>query len=248
MSKKIAISQSNYIPWKGYFDFINQVDEFVLYDDVQYTDRDWRNRNKVKTPHGVKWLSIPVKACRETKINEVVIADENWNRNHWKTIYHLYRQAPCFDFYAEEIEILYKMATQPKLSDINFHFLMGITELLEIKTPFSRCTEYDAIGGPSERLVSICQQADADIYLTGPAAKNYLDVALFEEQGIEVEWVDYNGYEEYPQIYGEYESGVTILDLLFNTGENAANHMKSFNYRGHERAEYFAHSTGSEVY
>lgn len=227
MPKRIAISQSNYIPWKGYFDVINGVDEFVLFDDVQYTKRDWRNRNQVKTPHGLTWLTIAVSASRSHKINEVEIADTNWNMSHWKTIHHLYSKAPHFECYAEAIQSLYESAVYKKLSDINYHFLSGINKLLGITTPLTWSTDYKSVGGPSERLLNICLQAGANIYVTGPAAQNYLDVDLFERQGVQVEWMNYDGYEEYPQLYGAFEHKVSVIDLLFCAGDKAGHFMNS---------------------
>jgi hypothetical protein len=227
MSKKIAISQSNYIPWKGYFDFINQVDEFVLYDEVQYTKRDWRNRNRIKTQNGLKWLTIPVFGSLKYTINEVKIANHNWNQTHWQTIRHMYGKAPHFETYADAIEQLYLEAKYQMLSDINYHFLTGINQLLGIETPLSWSTDYNSKGNKSKRLISICKKANADVYVTGPAAKAYLDIGLFKDEGIAIQWMDYNGYEEYPQLYGEFEHAVTILDLLFNTGTDARSYLKS---------------------
>ena len=227
MSKKIAISQSNYIPWKGYFDFIARVDEFVLYDDVQYTKRDWRNRNRIKTPQGLKWLTIPVTGGQSQSINEVAVADGDWNKKHWQTIRHMYEKAPQFEIYGGAVEHLYLNADMPMLSDINHYFLSNINNLLGIDTPLSWSTDYNASGDKSARLISICKQANANVYVTGPAAKAYLDVDLFKSEGISVEWMNYDGYEEYPQLYGDFEHAVSILDLLFNTGLSAIDYLKS---------------------
>lgn len=227
MSKKIAISQSNYIPWKGYFDFINTVDEFVLYDEVQYTKRDWRNRNRIKTPHGIKWITIPVKGSQQYRIDEVCIAEKCWNKNHWNMLSNCYGEAPFFEFYADEISQLYKSATNQELSAINHHFLKGVNALLDIDTPLSWSTDYEGQGGRCERLISICKQADANIYVSGPTAKSYLDVELFNRNGITVEWMDYSGYKEYPQLFGTFEHAVTILDVLFNTGPDVRQYLKT---------------------
>lgn len=226
MPKKIAISQSNYIPWKGYFDMIDLVDEFVIYDEVQYTKRDWRNRNRIKTPQGIKWLTIPVTTDRFDVINEVEIADPDWNTKHWETMCHIYSQASYFDFYANNFEWLYQHADQRFLSEINHHFLRGINKLLGIKTPISQSTEYSSRGGRSGRLLSICRQAGADTYVSGPAAKVYLDVELFERSGITVEWMNYEGYPKYRQLYGDFVHAVSVVDLLFNAGPKAIEYMK----------------------
>lgn len=227
MIKRIAISQSNYIPWKGYFDMINQVDEFVLYDEVQFTKSDWRNRNRIKTPQGLKWLTIPVRGGQSHRINEVEVADDDWNIKHWEIIRHMYGKAPQFGVYTDTVKQLYVTADMPMLSEINYHFLAGINKFLGINTSLNWSTDYNATGDKSERLVSICKQANADIYVSGPTAKTYLDVDLFKREGISVEWMNYDGYEEYPQLHGHFEHAVTILDLLFNTGLDGVYYLKS---------------------
>lgn len=230
MSKKVAIIQSNYIPWKGYFDVINQVDEFILFDDMQYTRRDWRNRNKIKTPHGLLWLTIPVhvKGKYYQKIKDVLVSEPNWSSNHWKTIMQQYAKAPYFEQYAAFFEELYCQATDTSLSNINYHFLRAICQLLGIATKLSWSMDYEIVEGKTERLVSLCQQAGATMYLSGPAARDYIDPVLFEQANIGLEFVDYSGYPEYPQLFPPFEHGVSILDVLFNTGPEATNYMRSF--------------------
>ena len=226
MKKKIAISQSNYIPWKGYFDFISRVDEFVLYDDVQYTRRDWRNRNKIKMENGLKWLTIPVTAGYHDAINEVLVADSTWHVKHWNKIHQNYKNAPYYKEFSDHIKRLYQAVPSEKLSEINHHFLDGINRLLDIDTPLSWSMEYKKEGNKTERLISICKQAGADIYITGPSARNYMDVNLFNENDIEVKWMNYENYKPYLQMYGEFEHNVTILDLLFHTGRDARKYMR----------------------
>jgi hypothetical protein len=230
MSRKIAIIQSNYIPWKGYFDIINQVDEFVLFDDMQYTRRDWRNRNKIKTPQGLQWLSVPVEVKGKyfQKISETQISEADWGKKHWKTIHHNYSKAPGFDEYAGVFENYFNSVTEPLLSNVNFQLISLVNEILGIKTKLRWSSEFELQEDKTERLVSICQQAGATEYISGPAAREYMDLAVFEKAGIAVDWADYSGYPEYPQLYGDFEHGVTILDLLFNTGKEAKRYMKSF--------------------
>jgi len=107
--KKIAISQSNYIPWKGYFDLINIVDEFVIYDDAQYTKNDWRNRNKVQTQNGPTWLTIPVdtKGKLNQSISQAQVLNQLWRAKHWKTIAQSYAKSPYFTEYKDRFEKLY---------------------------------------------------------------------------------------------------------------------------------------------
>jgi hypothetical protein len=230
VTRRIAISQSNYIPWKGYFDSINAVDEFVLYDDVQYTRRDWRNRNRIKTPHGPSWLSVPVqvKGRFEQKINETLIADPAWGAEHWRTIAHAYARAPYFAEYRPIFEPLYRGPSPTRLSEVNYRLLMAICEILGVRTKLSWSSDYALADGKNERLIEICRQAGATTYLSGPAAKSYVDEAQFAEAGIAVEWADYSGYPEYPQLHPPFDHYVSVLDLLFNVGPNAPACMKSF--------------------
>lgn len=231
--KKVAILQSNYIPWKGYFDIINMVDEFILFDDMQYTRRDWRNRNIIKTANGLKWLTIPVenKGKYTQRICDTRVSDFSWPEKHWKTIRHNYVRAPFFNEYEVLFESLYnKCADEPFLSHINYQFIMLICKILNIKTPITWSMDYGVkTDDSSRRLLLLCQKAGANNYLSGPAAKSYLDESIFQQEGIEVSYMDYSGYKEYTQLYSTFEHGVTILDLLFNTGPMAPNYMRSLN-------------------
>jgi hypothetical protein len=226
--KKVAILQSNYVPWKGYFDLIAAVDEFVIYDEVQFTKNDWRNRNKIKTRNGVEWLTIPVRQERlEQKISETKVIDGRWSLKHWKAIANSYARAQYFKLYAPVIEDLYSRAGQLEfLSEINLLFIQRICELLTITTKITSSRQYDLSGDRVGRLVSVCGQVGAGTYLSGPAAKSYLDESLFDASGIRVEWMSYDGYAEYPQLFTPFEHGVTILDLLFNAGPQSKSYMK----------------------
>ncbi len=226
----MAIVQSNYIPWKGYFDIINRVDEFMLFDDRQYTRRDWRNRNLIKTAQGLHWLTIPVhaKGRYEQRIHETMISDPEWADRHWKTISTAYGAAPFFDQYRDAIGALYKASGEERLSDVNRRFLDAICGLLGIRTRISWSTDYTAEGSRTQRLVNLCQVVGATEYLSGPAARSYIEEDRFRDAGIELTYMDYSGYPEYPQLHGPFEHGVSIIDLLFNTGPDAHRYMKSF--------------------
>ena len=228
--KKVAILQSNYIPWKGYFDLINMVDEFILYDDMQYTRRDWRNRNKIKTPQGLKWLTIPVEVKGKffQKINETKISDKKWGKRHWTQIVQNYKNAHYFKEYKDLFEELYRNNNEIYLSAVNMKFLHAINNILGIHTTIKDSSEFKLIDGKSERLLGICKDCQADVYLSGPAAKGYLDTQLFQNEGIAVEWIDYSGYGQYTQLYPPFEHGVSVIDLIFNEGSNATAWMQSF--------------------
>jgi hypothetical protein len=230
MSKTIAVVQSNYIPWKGYFDLINSVDEFILYDDVQYTSRDWRNRNTIKSADGLIWLTIPVQVKGKyfQKIKDTVVADNKWARDHWRSIVHNYSKSSHFSEYRELFQQLYLGPEDKFLSQINYRFITAICRILGISTTISWSMDYHLAGEKTERLVTLCQQAEATNYVSGPAAKTYLDEELFRRQGIALSYMDYSGYREYKQIYPPFESHVSIIDLIFNEGPDAARYMKSF--------------------
>jgi hypothetical protein len=226
---KVFITQSNYIPWKGYFDAINQADVFVMYDDMQYTKNDWRNRNQIKTPAGAQWLTIPVKkVALDQKICETEVADQQWRKKHWKTIVQNYSKSTHFDDVAPAFEELYLQDDEVMLSKVNAQFIRVINKQLGISTEIRSSAEFDLNAERTQKLVNICSELNADTYLSGPAAKNYLNESLFQKAGIEVEWLDYSGYPEYPQLFGDFIQGVTVLDLLFNTGSAAPSFMKSF--------------------
>jgi hypothetical protein len=229
-AKRVAIVQSNYIPWKGYFDLINMVDEFILYDDRQYTRRDWRNRNLIKTGQGLRWLTVPVRAKGRyvQRIDETMISDLAWSERHWRALEHAYGGAPHFRAYRDAIGALYAEPGQERLSDVNRRFLEAISMLLEIETKFTWSTDYQAEGDRTARLISLCRQAGADEYLSGPSARAYIDESQFQTAGIELVYMDYSGYPEYTQLHGPFEHGVSILDLLFNAGPDAPRFMKSF--------------------
>ena len=224
----VAIVQSSYIPWKGYFDLIARADEFVLYDDVQFTRRDWRNRNRIKTPQGPMWLTIPVRVGGRylQRIRDVEVEDAGWTEKHWRSIVHHYAAAPAAADYRAALEELYRTAPRRWLTEINEHFLSGICGLLQIRTHFRRSSELDLTGERSERLVNMCRQLGASTYVSGPAAQTYLDPGLFQAQGIQVEWADYSGYPEYRQLHPPFDHHVSIVDLLMNEGHQARSFLK----------------------
>lgn len=219
--KRVAIVQSNYIPWKGYFDLIASVDEFILYDDMQYTKRDWRNRNKIKTPQGAQWLTVPVytKGKYLQKIRDTEIDGTDWAPAHWKALVQNYHRAAHFSEIAEWLEPLYLAHPYSHLSQLNRCFMVEICRYLDIRTKITCSSNYTLCDGKTERLVDLCIQAGGKEYISGPSAQNYIEEKLFADKGIKLTWFDYSGYPEYPQLWGELIHGVSILDILFNCGK-----------------------------
>lgn len=228
--KRVALVQSNYIPWKGYFDLINMVDEFILFDDVQYTKRDWRNRNKIKTSNGVSWLTIPVEVKNKyyQKIKDTKISDKKWGKNHWNKIVACYSKAEYFKDYKDLFEEIYTNNEIEYLSQINYKFIKAICEILNITTKISFSSDYGIIEGKTERLIDLCYKVNATEYFSGPSAKNYIEKKNFDEKEIKLNWMDYSGYNEYKQLYPPFDHFVSIIDLIFNEGNKALKFMKSF--------------------
>jgi len=228
--KRVAIVQSNYVPWRGYFDLIASVDEFILLDDAQYTRRDWRNRNRIKTPDGTRWLSIPVQVSgRYTQpVNETRIAEPDWAMRHWDIVRSTYSRSPVFDVHADFLQRLYASAPEPFLSDINRHFLENVNDLLGIDTPLVDSRVYAPQGRREERLLDLCIKAGATEYVSGPTARSYLDGEHFEASGIDVRWFEYGPYGEYDQLHPPFVPDVSIIDVLLCGGTDAPSLVRSF--------------------
>jgi hypothetical protein len=229
LSKTLVITQSNYVPWRGYFDMLRSADEVILLESVQYTRSDWRNRNRIKTPQGVAWLTIPVevKGRYGQTIAQTRVADAAWAARHIRSLELAYRRAAGFEVVAPWLfERLREVAAEPYLSAVNERLLRALCDRLRIATPLLRCIdviepEVLARAEPTERLVRLALARGATRYLSGPAAQDYLDLEAFARAGIEVSWMDYRGYPEYPQLWGPFEAAVSIVDLLLNMGEEA---------------------------
>lgn len=226
--KRVAIVQSSYIPWKGYFDLIAAADVFVFLDCVQYTRRDWRNRNIIKTSKGPLWLSIPVEVKGKylQKIQETSIASENWAEKHLDSLIHHYKAARFFQEYRPFLEEIYQQAAKMQLlSEINHLFISRICQLLGIDTTLRWSKDLAPADGKTERLVDICRKLEATEYISGPSAKAYLKQELFDAHAIEVTWYDYLHYRQYEQIHPPFLHQVSVLDLILNTGHDAVNYM-----------------------
>lgn len=220
--KRVAVLQSNYLPWKGYFDIVHDVDLFVFYDDVQFTKNDWRHRNKIKTAQGVQWLSVPVGDDGHRLICEVSIADARWQVKHWRTLEQNYGKCAHFARYREYFEHVYLGRAWTSLSELNQTLVRDIaSRFLGLPTAFADSRSYGASGHKLERLLDLVKLTGATHYLSGPAARDYIVPERFAEAGVALEWKSYAGYPEYRQRFAPFEHGVSIVDLLFNLGPDA---------------------------
>jgi hypothetical protein len=222
---KCVILQPSYIPWRGYFHQIQKADLFVFYDDVQYDHHGWRNRNRIKTAVGPRWLTIPLRSTGESWRNQTICEkeisqQENWGRKHFETLRHSYSKTPYFSLYEPMLERWYS-GPALKLAEFTIRTTSELARALGIeKTKFLRSSELHCEGAKTERLLAILKKIGATHYISGPSARSYLDADLLQRNDIAVEWMVYD-YPEYPQIHPPYDAGVSILDLLFNTGTEA---------------------------
>lgn len=228
----VVILQPSYIPWRGYFHQIYKADLFIFYDDVKYDKNGWRNRNRIKTPRGAQWLTIPVYTAgvesNKTPIYEIKnVRERPWNRHHWSTICQSYRKAPYFEQFAPCIEDLYLNHCQSEyLADFTIQTSIALARLLGIQhTQFLRSSQMSDIEGvKTARLIKILKQVGATHYISGPSAREYVEPELFEQAGISFEYMEYN-YRPYPQLYPPYDPQVSVLDLLFMTGPDALDYI-----------------------
>jgi hypothetical protein len=233
VSKVVVITQSNYLPWRGYFDLLRSADDVVLLDSVQYTRRDWRNRNAIKTPQGTAWLTIPVEAKGRylQAIDETFIADPDWSRRHCRSIELAYRHAAYYEQAAPWLfGLLDSLATEQSLSAVNEQTIRAICDRLGIHVGIRRCTDLLPRAKlrdleANDRLIALAKELGATRYLSGPAAQAYLNIDRFRAEGIEVAWMDYSGYPPYPQLWGEFTPHVSVVDLLLNTGPEAPRYL-----------------------
>ena len=226
MPKRVAILQSNYLPWKGYFDIIHDVDMFVFYDDVQYTKNDWRNRNRIKTSRGSMWLTVPAGDDLSRLVHDVRLVDAHWQQKHWKSLQQCYARTPHFKRYEPFFEDFYLGHRWERLSDLNQHLIMAIAaEFLGIHCQFADSREFPTDGRKLDRLLELVVKVGADVYVSGPAAKDYIIDERFAEIGVALVYKSYDGYPEYPQRYPPFEHAVSIVDLLFNVGPEASRYI-----------------------
>jgi WbqC-like protein family len=233
--KTIVVLQSCYIPWKGYFDLIAVADEFLLFDEVQFTKNDWRNRNRIVLGGRLQWLTLPVHTagCFGAAIERVEVSRPDWAKAHWDTLRQAYRHAPHYRSIAPILEEAYRTAAPfTRLSRINEHFLKAIATLLDLKAPIIHADVVPrTTSNSTDRLLEICKARGATDYVSGPAAHNYLRIAAFREAGIALHFANYAGYPVYSQGREQFEHGVSMIDTLMQCGLDARGHLKALGDR-----------------
>jgi len=219
---KIAILQPSYLPWIGYFDQMARVDRFVFLDDVQFTRRDWRNRNRIRTPQGSAWLTVPVlqknryqQSLQRTEIDPA----SSWKRKHCEAIRSNYSRAPYFDLYFPALESIYNRDYR-FLTDLCYTGIEFLKKSFKIETPTFLSSNLNVGGSKGDRILEICEALQADDYLSGDAAENYLDPRAFEQRAMGLEFQHYQ-HPEYGQCFPGFIPYLSAIDLLFNCGEES---------------------------
>lgn len=218
---KVAILQPGFLPWLGFFDLLRRCDVFVYYDDVQYDKHGWRNRNRIKTQSGSKWLTVPIIHSNRTgqKLIEVEIDNSrDWQNKITRSLYQNYAKAPFIEKIFPEIEDSINKKWI-KLVDLNYEIVNLMMGQFGLSRPIYYSSLLNVDGDKSGRLVNICKLFNANKYISGNAAQSYLDIQLFNDNGIEIEWQNYT-HPEYPQLHGDFIPYLSALDYLMNVEQN----------------------------
>ncbi len=217
--------QPTFLPWIGYFALIDRVDEFIIFDHVQFEKRSWQQRNKIKTPSGELWLSVPVssKGKQGQAIKEAEILYEGDKNPLEKIVRSLelnYKKTPFFNEYAEDIFNFFNSKPQ-FIADLNLDIIKWVCGILEITTPLIKSSTMELSGTKDMLLVDVCKNRKAEHYISPPGSKVYLEGSdAFENENIMLSYHDYN-HPQYNQMHGDFVPFMCILDLLFNEGNNS---------------------------
>ncbi len=241
----LTAHQPVYLPWLGLLHKIACSDAFVYFDDVQYQDKDWNNRNKIKAVNGPVWLTVPVfnKDHYALKLKDVLIRnDMPWKRKHFKTIAIAYAKAPFAARYLPFFEDLYAREWE-KLSDLNEYVLKWLFNELGIRVRFSKLSDMALDNKKSELVLDMCRQVKADLYIFGALGKDYADIPAFERAGVRVEFQDYI-HPTYSQQHGPFVANLSVIDLLLNHGPASLEILMSGNTTKERLIEkHFGNST-----
>ncbi|WP_238717389.1 WbqC family protein [Natronorubrum halophilum] len=220
--RTVAIHQPNYLPWIGFFHKIHHSDTFVFLDDVEYTANSWINRNKIKTPDGWTWLTVPVHGSTGP-IETVEIANEDWRNVHRKSLQQNYGKAASFDEVGDFFETVFERSWT-SLCELNVHVIRELTDRIGLECQFVRSSNLDVDATKTERIVRLCDELDADRYLSGTGARSYLSPTRFEAADVTLEYQSID-HPQYEQRFGEFVPQLSIVDVLMNVGWDGTNEL-----------------------
>jgi len=224
---RIAIMQSSFLPWRGYFDLMACVDRFVLFDDVAFVSKSWRSRNQIKTAAGVSWISVPVRhAWPRLSIDQTPLDDDqDWRGRITGQIRAAYGRAPFFRRYSEPLFALLAQS-YPSISALNESLLRWVADELSIATPIVQARSFAAQGQGEDRVLDLLEKLGATVFVNGPSAEAYSTPERYDRAGIALFFKLYD-YQPYPQLHGDFRGDVSAIDMLFNLGPAAAEHLRS---------------------
>jgi hypothetical protein len=216
----ITIHQPDFLPWLGFFDRWLKSDLYIVLDDVQFIRRGWHHRDRIKTPQGVKWLTVPV--CKKGRFHQQIKDVEidnvvRWRRRHLNTLRSSYGKAPNFNAVFHLVEDIFRR-NHKFLIELNIDLLDCLSGFMKIDTPYIFSSSFKTSSKGTDKLVQLVKAVGGRFYLTGKGAKDYLDVSAFHKEGIQVLWQDFN-HPVYPQLYGSFEPMLSVLDSLMMFGE-----------------------------
>lgn len=225
----VAIHQPQYLPWLGYFHKMDRADMFCYLDNVQFKKNEWQNRNRIKTSTGWQWITVPVHYRFPQKINEITINTAmNWGQKHLQSLRTSYGRAPFFKHYISDFEAFYSREWT-SFADMTIGLNAHIRMLLNLqKKPVARASDYRLDDDPTGRLIDICRKTGADTYLAGQDGAEYMDMDRFKAGGIQVIFQKFH-HPVYPQMFGEFQSHLSAVDLLFNCGPGSIDVIRKFN-------------------
>jgi hypothetical protein len=228
----LTAHQPSYLPWIGLFHKIYLAEQFCLYDDVQYTKKDFVSRNYIKTANGPILLSVPVKSKnhRDKLLSDVEILDNGWSVKHIKTIELNYAKAPYFSRYFDEIAHLISAHRTGTLTKLNHSLTVFFLNSLGIQRKIHLASDLNLIGNKSERIIDMCQKLQADNYVFGKLGQSYADLESFRSSDIKIFFQDYQ-HPIYPQIHEDFVPNLSIIDLLFNMGPDSLEIILSGNIK-----------------
>jgi len=214
----MAGHQPNYLPWLGFFDKMSKCDVFVIEDEVQFVYHEFHNRNKIKTPNSIRWLTVPVKEGRKRKnFSEILISNnKNWSKRHWLTLKTSYSKSPYWNKFCTFFEETYEKKWN-KLIDLNLHLIKGVMDFLNIETELVLASSLNVSGKKNDLIIAQCKALGAKTYLSGVGARIYLDIDKLEREGIKVVFQEFE-YPIYSQLWGEFVPNLSIVDYLFCAG------------------------------
>jgi hypothetical protein len=243
---KLAIAQPTYLPWLGYFGLLDQVDQFVILDTVQFEKQSWQQRNRIKTPTGLQWLTVPVtfRGRLGQRIVDVEIREPEFWRNHLRAVELNYRRAPFFDHYYPSFSDLLRSASSGlRLAELNVELLRWFLDALGIKTSLVRSSELTVDGKRTHLLAEICSVVGAKTYISPLGSADYLlhDLAILTDQKVNVVFQNYV-HPSYRQLFPPFQSHASALDLLFNEGEDSMKIIRSGSHPPFTPEQVAAHS------